>query len=267
MRLYDKLWKKCRSPRLEFRMNQIHVIRPYKWEGLTWVFDDKEKGLHREPFVGGMGPMIDAAVSSIPNAQKGFLCFFSSEPFPEAIIKLVRIREEGGGAVYTWNGREGWLCPALLKYFETPPEAIHIELKGCRNDTPTPRLSASPVSLFIPFRADDSGIRVDHVVRPAAVGLLILEFVIDVPAVVIQFNQNEVRRKVAIGFFRVETSDFERLVAGELCRSGVICGGCCWHGYSHRLDRGTGRRNGFELAYLFSCSNEIGRVTKTITLA
>ncbi len=111
--------------------NSIFVIKPYKWEGL-WVFDDPAVGLVREPFVAGADTMIDVATSHLPNAACGFLAFFSASPFPGAQIVLDRVREEGGGNVYRWSEKdmEGWLCPALLKYFEEPPQKLFVQVKG-----------------------------------------------------------------------------------------------------------------------------------------
>jgi hypothetical protein len=111
--------------------NSIFVIKPYKWEGL-WVFDDSNVGLVKEPFVGGADTMIDVAASQIPNADKGFVAVFSATNFPNAQIVLEWVREEIGGNVYRWAERdmEGWFCPALLKYFEQPPEKLYIQLKA-----------------------------------------------------------------------------------------------------------------------------------------
>jgi hypothetical protein len=111
--------------------NTIFVIKPYKWEGL-WVFDDPAVGLVREPFVAGADTMIDVATAHIPNADRGFLAVFSANHFPGAQIVLDWVREEGGGNVYRWpeNGMEGWLCPALFKYFERAPEKLYVQVRG-----------------------------------------------------------------------------------------------------------------------------------------
>ncbi len=110
--------------------NSIFVIKPYKWEGL-WVFDDPAVGLVKEPFVGGADTIIDVATSRIPKAREGFLAVFSASYFPDAQIVLEWVREEGGGNVYRWpeKGMEGWLCPALLRYFTEPPAKLHIQVK------------------------------------------------------------------------------------------------------------------------------------------
>src|SRR3954471_10949726 len=99
--------------------NQISVIKPYRWQGM-WVFDDERVRLNKEPFVAGADTMIDLAVAEkgSSNASEGFLLVFSQEEFPGADMELEWLRAESGGNVYGWNGREGWLCPALLRYFE-----------------------------------------------------------------------------------------------------------------------------------------------------
>lgn len=100
-------------------MNSIGVIAPYKYEGM-WVFDDPRVGLIREPFVAGIDCMIDRLVASIPDAQGGFRLLFSSTPFPGYTVELSWRREEYGGNWYysPQFSMEGWLCPALFKYFD-----------------------------------------------------------------------------------------------------------------------------------------------------
>jgi hypothetical protein len=55
--------------------NSIFVIAPYWYNG-TWVFDDKNAGLSREPFVAGVPEMIDVLVNDIPDAKEGFRLTF-----------------------------------------------------------------------------------------------------------------------------------------------------------------------------------------------
>ena len=107
--------------------NSIFVIKPYKWEGM-WVFDDPNVGLVKEPFVGGADMMIDVATAHIPNASRGFIAVFSAG---YARIVLEWVREEGGGNIYRWAEKdiEGWLCPALFRYFDRAPEKIYVQVK------------------------------------------------------------------------------------------------------------------------------------------
>jgi hypothetical protein len=111
-------------------MNAINVIQPY-WYLDMWVFDDPRVGLSAEPFVGGADTMIDRVTSDIPNAKRGFTMVFSGGPFPGHQFRLVWRREEGSGNVYHSDdlSAEGWLCPALLRYFEKRPEEIYVQVK------------------------------------------------------------------------------------------------------------------------------------------
>lgn len=107
-------------------MNAISVLFPYKYEGM-WVFDDEAAGLRREPFVLGIDEMINRVVANIPNAEKGFRLLFSPTPFPGYALKLEWRREEYGGNWYYCPqlGIEGWLCPALFKYFDKAPAELY----------------------------------------------------------------------------------------------------------------------------------------------
>jgi hypothetical protein len=112
------------------RMNSLMVIVPYKYEGM-WVFDDPAVGLHREPFIAGIDTLIDKATLDIPDAQHGFRAIFSAIPFPGANFKLQWRRAESGGDWYfspEFN-QEGWLCPALLKYFTSAPPEIYVKVE------------------------------------------------------------------------------------------------------------------------------------------
>ena len=107
-------------------MNAISVLAPYKHEGL-WVFDDPDVGLRREPFVFGIDKMIDSLVAHIPDAQRGFRLLFSPTPFPGHTVTLEWRRPEYGGNWY-WCPQlemEGWLCPALFKYFTEAPREFY----------------------------------------------------------------------------------------------------------------------------------------------
>jgi len=111
-------------------MNAINVIAPYQYHGM-WVFDDPRVGLVHEPFVAGADTMIDRVTADIPEASKGFLMVFSATPFPGHQFKLEWRRADSGGNWYysPQLDMEGWLCPALFKYFAEAPEEIYIQVK------------------------------------------------------------------------------------------------------------------------------------------
>jgi len=110
--------------------NAMMVIHPYRLEGM-WVFDDESVGLKREPFVMGVPAMIDALATTIPGADDGFSLIFSAKPFPGFHEELVWVRGEYEGNWYRSArfGAEGWLCPALLKYFDEAPERIYVRFE------------------------------------------------------------------------------------------------------------------------------------------
>ena len=109
-------------------MKEINLIIPYRYEGM-WVFDDPTVGLVREPFVSGPDKMIDLFVADIPNAEKGFRMIFSASAFPGYTVKLEWRRPEYGGNWYFSKdfNMEGWLGPALFKYFGTAPGEIFVK--------------------------------------------------------------------------------------------------------------------------------------------
>jgi len=112
-------------------MNTINVIAPYKRHGM-WVFDDPRVGLVEEPFVAGADTMIDRVVADIHEAAGGFVLIFSSTPFPGHQHRLDWRGLEGGGNWYHSDQlkMEGWLCPALLRYFSEAPKQLYVHVKS-----------------------------------------------------------------------------------------------------------------------------------------
>ncbi len=108
--------------------NAIMVIAPYQFNG-TWVFDDARFGLVREPFVAGVPEMIDVLVADIPEADKGFRLTFSARPFPDFDKKLTWLRGDMEGNYYRLDDppMEGWICPAMFKYYENAPQELYIK--------------------------------------------------------------------------------------------------------------------------------------------
>lgn len=111
--------------------NSLMVIMPYRHAG-TWVFDDPVVGLKREPFVSGVPELIDKLVADIPNADEGFRLVFSAQEFPGYDDKLVWKREGPSGNWYYSEKfkAEGWLCPALFKYFRQAPKEIYVKAEA-----------------------------------------------------------------------------------------------------------------------------------------
>jgi hypothetical protein len=81
--------------------------------------------LAQEPFVSGADTMIDRVVADITLT-------FSTTPFPGYQYRLAWRREEGGGNWYYSDqlDLEGWLCPALLRYFSEAPKELYVQTKA-----------------------------------------------------------------------------------------------------------------------------------------
>jgi hypothetical protein len=111
--------------------NQLFVIQPYWYSG-TWVFDDKARGLDHEPFVNGADTFLTHLSQHIPNADDGFKLIFSPAAFPGYQVKVTRVREEMGGNWYRGDNppMEGWLCPALFRYFDEAPAELYLKAEA-----------------------------------------------------------------------------------------------------------------------------------------
>jgi hypothetical protein len=112
--------------------NSIRAIHPYVDDGLL-VFDDESVGLVKEPFVGGADEVLAVLAAGVcgDEWQDGFTILFSDSPFRGYQARMDWLRKEYDGNVY-WSediGMEGWLCPALLKYFKSAPKRLYIQIK------------------------------------------------------------------------------------------------------------------------------------------
>lgn len=107
-------------------MNSLMSILSYRSHS-GWAFDDATAGLSAEPFVAGIPEMIDVLAEQIGADDRIVLTFAPTE-FPGSSLRLDRTREEFGGNWYRWEdrGMDGWLCPALFKYFPIAPDQIWI---------------------------------------------------------------------------------------------------------------------------------------------
>ena len=111
--------------------NSIHVIHPY-WDNGSLVFDDATVGLSKEPFVAGADSVLGVLASRVPGCEERFTLLFSDQPFPGAQTSIRRLRPDFGGTWYACddlNGAEGWLCPALYKYYPQAPERLHLQIR------------------------------------------------------------------------------------------------------------------------------------------
>jgi hypothetical protein len=114
-------------------MNQIITLTIEK-KGNCWVFDDPAVGLLQEPFVCGINEILEHWMAEDGVLERalaeGVQLLGSAEEFPGNTHRLVLLRPELGGTWYraengTDEGMEGWLCPALNKYFDPSPQQLY----------------------------------------------------------------------------------------------------------------------------------------------
>ncbi len=114
----------------------IHTIYPHINAAGLLVFDAPEHGLIEEPFVNGADAIILRAVeeAGIPDPGAGFELRFSADPDAGLDYPLDWVGGETiGGLAGNWYyspdiAAAGWLCPALLCYYETPPRQLYFQV-------------------------------------------------------------------------------------------------------------------------------------------
>jgi len=114
-------------------MNSIFAINPYKWKGM-WVFDDPSVQLKKEPFVQGADTLLDI----LTNNGNECVLLFSTIDVPGFEHTINKTGNLSGGTTYNYKtdkiNHDLWLCPALLKYYNNPPEKIHFKVKNINNE-------------------------------------------------------------------------------------------------------------------------------------
>ena len=76
--------------------------------------------------------MIDVLVKDIPDADDGFRLLFSANPFPGYQKKLTWLRGYSGGNYYELDDprMEGWICPALFRYYRDAPKELYVKAEA-----------------------------------------------------------------------------------------------------------------------------------------
>lgn len=105
------------------KKNAIKRIVMWK-EGNTWMFDESEFGLVREPFVGATNRALDY----IADDENEMTFLFSDHAFPNAIEFFTEPIEEFGGATFKCSRIADfcWLCSAMWHYFDELPASIFV---------------------------------------------------------------------------------------------------------------------------------------------
>jgi hypothetical protein len=68
-------------------------------------------------------------VKDIPDTKGGFRLQSSANPFPSYQKKLSWPRWDSGGNDYKLDEppMEGWICPAMFRYYKTPPPWLYVK--------------------------------------------------------------------------------------------------------------------------------------------
>jgi hypothetical protein len=110
----------------------IHEIVTYKHYN-SIVFDDAKRGLKAEALVGGV-PQILAHIAGIKSKHFKYKIRFSELPFSESLTVVKSILQPKVGTLYNFESEGetlvGWLCPALGKYFKSPPETLFFSVEA-----------------------------------------------------------------------------------------------------------------------------------------
>ena len=109
-----------------YHQNALKFLTLYK-EGDIWMFDDEFLGIKREVFVPSASDVITELV------RKRFTCDRTKNvqiiigekvELPDAEIHHVPEQPDN---TYEYKGKELWLCPVLLRFFNTPPKTIQVK--------------------------------------------------------------------------------------------------------------------------------------------
>jgi len=109
--------------------NSIFMLFPKRGFGI-WAFDDADRNLRQEPFVGDTNRLIDDMVLEAggnPIDGLHIALLFSANPFPDHHCELNLTETKPSGSTYYSEkyNRYPWLCPAFYKYFDAAPEQLY----------------------------------------------------------------------------------------------------------------------------------------------
>ena len=118
----------------------INAVKLYKLNNIQWVFDDPGKNIYAEAFVAGADTLVDIILGEQkldPNGE--LVLLFSDMPFPAPSGEMYKLTLENHkneslgpneGTFYDYLDHPLWLCPTLSDYYDKPPRAIYVHIKG-----------------------------------------------------------------------------------------------------------------------------------------
>lgn len=109
------------------------TIKPY-WHDGMWVFDDLFRGLLARPLIAKGPEIIDHVLRQaglLPRQPFTVTLGDSKAPAIGYRFVLEWAREDAEGHWYQCDGLEG-LCPAIVRFFGTPPKRVYCQLTARR---------------------------------------------------------------------------------------------------------------------------------------
>ena len=112
-------------------MNAVFTITPRRMKkSPLWIFDDPQRGLMSEPFLEDASDVLSEIAKKV-NAKNEMVIAFSATEIPNFTAKATRSGSgqmaDQAGCFYNFGEKRFWLCPAVAKYFQNPPETIFVK--------------------------------------------------------------------------------------------------------------------------------------------
>ena len=111
-------------------MNNIFILYPKRSPFGIWAFDDEQRGLVNEPFVGETNTLIDKmAIESGYDLKDNpqIALMFSHNPFPDiqCVLWLKEICPNGTTYKDMLSNLHPWLCPAFFLFYSEAPNTLY----------------------------------------------------------------------------------------------------------------------------------------------
>jgi len=112
---------------VHFHYRRCHFISPLYKEDGVWYYDDADKAVYKEPFVGGASELIDkiAAEEGITPYRLAVFAYDGGRKCPTDHHATLLAKENGGATYYCEEfDHPFWLCAHLFDDFDEPPQSL-----------------------------------------------------------------------------------------------------------------------------------------------
>ena len=110
----------------------MKVVLKIRKENRSWIFDDSDLGISKEPFVEGSSDAIDFVSKELKlDLNSSRLLIASTEKFEKSFeTKLLHFNKQTNWSTYFLPGFGiHKLCPVLLDYFKESPKKIYFTVE------------------------------------------------------------------------------------------------------------------------------------------